>query len=418
MRRITKIGAAVAGLALVLAGCSSDDGGTTTDTSSAPVSGGTLVVWGDDFTAPVMQTLCDDFATANGITCEVVQSTDIRADVIAGNSTGDVPDIFTGAHDWVGELVTNGVIAPVDLGANSSNFTEAALAGSSWENQNYAVPFAVENVALLTNKTLVSECPASLDDVADLATSEAKNAKTPGLGMQIGEKGDAYHWYPLYTADGGYIFGINADGSFDLNDIGLDSEGGIAAAERLQKLAEEGVVSANATYDVALTNLVDAAAPFWITGPWGARDVLGSKGFNADDLMVCPIPAWSDGAGPAVPFAGVQQVYQSAKAPNPTIAQTFLNDYVMTDAFMDAMFAANPRPPAWIPSAEKVASDPVMAGFIEYGATAFPMPAVSAMSAVFEEMGVAEFKVASGDDPEKTMQTHANAIRDSIAAAG
>ena len=27
------------------------------------------------------------------------------------------------------------------------------------------------------------------------------------MALQIGDKGDAYHWYPLYSADGGYIFG-------------------------------------------------------------------------------------------------------------------------------------------------------------------------------------------------------------------
>ncbi len=411
MRRITKAGAAAASLTLLLAACSSSGSDTASTDDTPAAGGGSLLIWGDDFTAPVMEELCGEFGDANGVDCEVVQVNDTRADVVAANSTGDVPDIFTGAHDWLGELVTNGVVAPVDLGTKATSFTEAALAGATFNGQNYAVPFAVENVALLTHKALVPECPATLDEVASLADSESKNAKTPGLGMQIGEKGDAYHWFPLYTADGGYVFGENADGSFDTADVGLDSDGGVAAAERLQQLADDKVVSANATYDVALSNFTKGDAPFWITGPWGARDVLAADGFNADDLMVCPIPAWSDGAGPAIPFAGVQQVYQTAKAKNPTVASTFLNDYVMSDAFMDGMYAANPRPPAWIPSAEKVASDPVQAGFIEYGANAYPMPAIAEMATVFEEMGVAEFKVATGDDPAATMKTHADAIR-------
>ena len=48
---------------------------------------------------------------------------------------------------------------------------------------------------------------------------------TLAFGMQIGETGDAYHWYPLYTADGGYIFGTNADGSYNPQDMGSADRG-------------------------------------------------------------------------------------------------------------------------------------------------------------------------------------------------
>ena len=50
------------------------------------------------------------------------------------------------------------------------------------------------------------------------------------------------------------------------------------------------------------------------------------------------------------------------KAKNALIAQTFLNDYVMTTEFMDAMYAADPRPPAWTESADKVTADPITQG--------------------------------------------------------
>ena len=40
---------------------------------------------------------------------------------------------------------------------------------------------------------------------------------------------------------------------------------------------------------------------------------------------------------------------------------------VMTTEFMDGMFAVDPRPPAWLESYEKAASDPIVKGFGEYG---------------------------------------------------
>ena len=122
MRRTTKVGAAAASLALLLAACSSgDDTGTSASeapASSAPAaSSGTFTIWADEIRTPPIQAECTKFAEANGITCDVVQIDfgDIRARAVQGSQTGDVPDVFIGAHDWLGELVTNGVVAPVDL---------------------------------------------------------------------------------------------------------------------------------------------------------------------------------------------------------------------------------------------------------------------------------------------------------------
>jgi arabinogalactan oligomer/maltooligosaccharide transport system substrate-binding protein len=105
------------------------------------------------------------------------------------------------------------------------------------------------------------------------------------------------------------------------------------------------------------------------------------------------------------------------KAKNALIAQTFLNDYVMTTEFMDAMYAADPRPPAWTESADKVSADPIVKGFIDYGKQGIPQPSVPEMGSVWESLGLAEFKVASGEDPTKTMTAAGDAINKAIADA-
>lgn len=417
MRRIIKAGAAVASLALVLSACGSDDTNTT-DNSSAPVSGGNLLIWADEFTAPPMEEQCKKFADANGVTCEVVITENIRDAVGKANTSGDVPDLFSGAHDWLGEMTANGVVAPIDLGAKSTMFIEAALAATNVGGTNFGVPFAQENVALLVNKDLSPACPATLDEVEATAKALIADKKaTLGLAVQMGENGDAYHWYPLFSADGGYIFGQNADGTFKTDDIGLDSAGGVAAATTLGRLAKEKVIRATAGYDNALEAFTTGKAPYWITGPWGAGDA--AKTAIKDKMMVCPVPNWENpgvAGAESRPFTGVQSVYLAAKAKNATIAKVFLTDYVMTTEWMDAMFAENPRPPAWVESATKVSSDPVMAGFIEYGKKGFPMPAIPEMAVVWQDMGIAEFKAATGQNPAATMKTHADSIRKQIAA--
>ncbi len=409
MRRTTKVGAAAASLALLLAACSSDSETATDNGSPAPTAAtSTFTIWADEIRTPPIQVECDKFAEANGITCDVVQIDfgDIRARAVQGNQTGDVPDLFIGAHDWLGELVTNGVVAPVDLGANTANFSEVAVAGVTYDAKTYGVPYAVENLGLLTNPALSPDCPASLDDLQ----SAGKKLKDDGdaslpLALQIGDLGDAYHWYPLYSADGGYIFG---DGGTNVADMGVGGPGSIKAAERLQAMADEGLLKASVTGDIAKESYNSGDSAWFITGPWNATDAVAA----IPDTMVCPVP---NGDSTSQPFIGMQTFFVPTKAANVLIAQTFLNDYVMTTEFMDAMYAADPRPPAWTASADKI-TDPITRGFIEYGLQGIPQPSVPEMGSVWEALGLAQFKVATGSDPTTTMTEAGDAINAAIAA--
>jgi arabinogalactan oligomer/maltooligosaccharide transport system substrate-binding protein len=403
-----KVGAAAASLALLLAACGSDEEATETASSAAPTAASsTFVIWADETRTPPLKAECDKFAEANGITCDVVQTDfgDIRSKVVQGSQTGDVPDMFIGAHDWLGELVTNGVVTPVDLGAKASSFSEVSVTAATYDGKTYGVPYAVENVALLTNPALSPECPASLDEMVEQGKQLLADDKASlPLALQIGEQGDAYHWHPLYTADGGYIFGA---GGTDPTDVGVGKEGSIKAAETLQMMADEGLIKASVTGDIAIESFNGGDSAWFITGPWNVPGALEA----IPDLMICPVP---NGSSTSQAFIGVQTMFVPTKAKNALIAQTFLNDYVMTTEFMDAMYAADPRPPAWTESAEKVATNPIVKGFLEYGAQGIPQPSIPEMGNVWEALGLAEFKVASGEDPEETMVAAGEEINSKI----
>ena len=262
------------------------------------------------------------------------------------------------------------MVAPVDLGAAASSFSEVSVTAVTYDGKGYGVPYAVENLAMLTNPELSPECPASLDDLMEQGKElkDSGDASLP-LALQIGDLGDAYHWYPLYSADGGYIFG---DGGTNVADMGVGKDGSIAAAERLQQMADDGLLKASVTGDIAIESFNGGDSAWFITGPWNVPAALEA----VPDLMVCPVP---DGSSQSQAFIGVQTFFIPTKAKNLLIAQTFLNDYVMTTEFMDAMYEADPRPPAWNESAEKVATDPIVKGFIDYGAQGIPQPSVPEM---------------------------------------
>lgn len=330
MRRISQLGLAFTGLALVLAGCSSG-APASSGASSAPAATGELVVWADNSanTAKAIEPLCKAWAEANGVTCTVKKFNgggELEEALVAGNNSGDVPDVFEAAHNGIGELVRNGILAPIDLSAKKAGFAEAAVQGVTWDGSTYGVPWAVENVALLTNKKLASTCPATLDEAvanAKKLIADGKVTKGLGIALQIGETGDGYHWHPLYSADGGYLFAQNPDGTFNADDMGVGKEGSIAAGKRLAELVDDGILKASVSYDIARETFGKGKSPYFITGPWQVPEQTEALG---DDLMVCPVPNWEGSSFTSQPLLGVRTFLQPAKAKNAVLASTFLNE--------------------------------------------------------------------------------------------
>ena len=56
---------------------------------------------------------------------------------------------------------------------------------------------------------------------------------------------DPYHNYPMFAATGGYVFGVNPDNTYNPQDLGLASPGGIAAGENFSEWAKAGLISSD-----------------------------------------------------------------------------------------------------------------------------------------------------------------------------
>ena len=186
--------------------------------------------------------------------------------------------------------------------------------------------------------------------------------------MQISTAGDFYHWYPLFTADGGYVFGGTPTARSNPKDLGIDSDGALAAGKRLQQLVDAGHLQGSVTYDIAVKAFQDGQSPYLITGPWQTPDVKAL----GDDLMVCPIPTWKGSENKAQPFVGVRTFFMR-QGPGPGSRLDVPVDEVQTTEFMNGMYAVDPRPSAWVESFEKESTDPIVKAFGEYG-TGHPDP--------------------------------------------
>ena len=215
--------ATAAALALVLGGCSS--GGTTTEPESTDQSGdaapveateGELTVWVDETREAAVKAAAEQFTEATGTKVNLVLKNfdDIRADFTAQVPTGKGPDVTVGAHDWLGELTANGVVAPIELGDKTGDFEDAAISAFTFDGSVYGIPYAIENIALIRNVALAPEAPATWEDA--MAAADAAGTKYKFLVQMNGEEGDPYTFYPLQSSFGSTVFKQNDDGHVSL----------------------------------------------------------------------------------------------------------------------------------------------------------------------------------------------------------
>ena len=374
--------------ALTLAGCSTGSGGD--DSSSGGESGGTLTVWVDAERVDALQGAADSYEDKTGVKVDLVGKSvdDMKDDFIQQVPTGKGPDVVMGAHDWLGELSTNGVVAPIELGDSSEDYLPVALQAATYEGTVYMLPYAVENIAVLRNADLVPEPATSFDDMVSKGT----------FVVEQGAEGNPYHLYPFQTAFGAPVFGTDDSGSYDPTDLQLGSEGGFAFADWLGAQGAAGTLNTDIDGEIAKQQFLDGTAAFWLTGPWN----VGAATEAGINVEIDPIP--SPTGETASPFAGVKGFFVSAESKNKVAANDFLVNYLGTEDVQLELFKAGNVLPALTAAADTAASDPIIAGFQAVGADAVPMPAIPAMGAVWQFWGVAEAAIINGEDPQATWQ--------------
>ncbi|WP_403021537.1 extracellular solute-binding protein [Salinibacterium sp. GXW1014] len=395
-RSLMAAGAIATTAVLALVGCSSADGGADDAETT------TLTVWVDAERVDALKDVAKAYEDKTDIKVDLVSkaNAEIKDDFTQQAPTGKGPDIVMGAHDWLGELVTNGVVAPIELADKQDEFLEVAYEAATYEGQQYLLPYGVENIAVLRNTELVPEAKATFDEMLAAGTFVVES---DGSGLA-----NPYHLYPFQTAFGAPVFGSDENG-YDTTDLQLGNEGGLAFAQWLGAQGAAGVIDTELTGDIAKERFLSGDAAFWLTGPWNVGVAVDA----GIDVAVDPIP--TPGTEAAQPFAGVKGFLLNEQSKNKVAANDFLVNYLGTVEVQNALFDSGQVLPALKESADYAASDEIVAGFREVGADAVPMPAAPAMGAVWEFWGIAEGAILNGEDPVATWQKLAADVEAAIA---
>jgi maltose-binding protein MalE len=378
--------------------------------TSTMAQSNTLVIWADAERAPLLVDLADEVLADLGITLQVVEIGlgDARDGLLTTGPVGEGPDIMITPHDTIGQLVENGAIIPLELDESlAEQLSPAALSLFTYKDQLWGIPYAIENVAIIRNTDILPEPFTTFDDVR----AKAEELKEQGIFALAIPTGNTYHNFPVTSAFGGYIFGLNEDGSFNIEDIGLNSEGGLAAAEWLAGMYADGLLPTDVNDDVMFSLLEEGRAGAIITGPWYSQRISETL----ENYAIDPIPGVEGVTENGSPFSGGQGFVISAFSENQLLAETFLFDYLATPEFMQAIFDAGGRPATF--STVDTSANPNVAGFMAAGYNAIPMPAIPQMASVWGSSDAALTLISTGGDPAESMNTAVQQITTAIGVA-
>lgn len=363
-----------------------------------------ITIWADDTQTPILLDLAETFQNEYGVGLIVESVADRYDQFPVAAPAGEGPDIIMLAHDRIGGFYESGLLAPIDLGDRTSEFQDAAINAFTYNGELVGLPYAIENLAFFYNTDMVESAPATWDELIEVGSALVDSGDaTYALALT----GTTYDAYPLQTAFGGYVFGNDGSG-YNPEDVGIDGDGMVAAGQFIQRNVEAGLISDSTDWDTAHLQFETGEVPFLMAGPW-ALDRIRNAGVS---YAITQFPA-AEQVGQ--PFLGVQGFSVNALGDNVLLAQTFLTEFIATEAVMAELQAAGNRASAY--NAVEV-DDSDLVTFGEVGADAQPMPAIPEMGSVWGSWADAFTLIINGEQtPEEALGVAGQQIRDLIAGA-
>ncbi len=223
---------------------------------------------------------------------------------------GHGPDVFIAAHERAGDWSRSGLLRDVTGEFDVDDHHPVTVEALTIGEEVLGVPLAYKSVALFYNSEMLSEPPATTDEMIELARAHTR--PDDGAFGLVYEAANFYMHGPWFFGFGGEIFG--EDGSVALNSpAGRES---LAFAHRL--VEEERIVPREATGSLVGHLFREGLAPMAISGPWFLGELDEDLPFD-----IAPLPAVSETGLASTPFLTVEAAFVSSQATQPETAVAF-----------------------------------------------------------------------------------------------
>ena len=351
-------------------------------------AGDHLVIWADQLRADVIKAEFPDGFKGTKLTVVVKDSLAAIEDQLKTVKPADGPDVIVAEHTSTGALVQAKLVRRVAPGKTVAKlFPANVLGGFRYNSRTYGIPVQYENLAMVTNTSLVPKPPKTFAKLVTVAKRLLTNGKaTTGIAVGQGDAGNAYNMYPFFAGLGGYALGLDAKGNVNPSDVGIANKTFLSNASQIKQWNADRVIDSSLTTAAAKDAFAAGKAPFWITGPWDLPSIVALPfGYR---ITTVPAMVQSKATAPLLGMKGFMvtvfaQAHQMRK-----VANSFLTEGIARAGVQAAFANAARRMPANRKAASGV-SDLRLRAFGAAGASGVAIPNVPQMQEVWGPLGTA-----------------------------
>ena len=328
------------------------------------------------------QKVGDAFARDTGVPVTVQHPEDAPSKFQAAAGAGKGPDVFCWPHDRAGEWAKSGLIVPVrPRKALRDAIEDSAWQAFTYQGKVWGYPIAIEANGLIYNKALVQTPPATIDELVQIDRQMVAKGKKAILW----DYNKSFFTWPLIAGAGGSIYARNADGSFDISRVGVNTPGAVKAAEALAMLIRTGVLPKGSGYSEMEGAFNRGEIAMMISGPWAWDNVKKSH----IDFGVAPLPAVTAGH-PSKPFVGVLGCMITGPSKVKDLAREFIENYLLR---IEGLKAVNADVPLGTPANKayfaELADDPHIRATMDNARSGEPVPNIPEVGKFWTAMDAA-----------------------------
>ena len=417
--QFTRIAAALAGLAIVVAGCggagtspsastpvgSQPAGSVAPSDAAFPTAAITITLWtkeGEgDGSFQYVKKLTDAYtALHSNVTFEVVNKDveALRTDFQTASLAGDPPDLLWTVSDHYGPFHSADLIQAVDPVIDAAAYVPTALEVLNIEGSTWGVPISYGNQLMLYwNKDLAGDT-APADSAAWVAS-----AKTLTSGDKVGiafNQGESFWLVPFLGGFGGSVFAED-DKTPTLNTDAMKK-----ALQFLYDLKfTDKVTPSEADYAVADGLFKDGKAAYIINGDWtlgayAAAPDAETPGLG-DKLGLAALPTMTGGEDPKPYVAGTYfMVPKPVAGDELTVVADFMKFVTNQENQIDLVTTLKRLPGNAEAFADNVVTgDPLLSAAADAAAKGVGQPVQNEMRCVFDAMtpGVKDLMAGNSD---------------------
>ncbi|ALC80695.1 MULTISPECIES: sugar ABC transporter substrate-binding protein [Bacillus] len=374
-----------------------------------------LVVWvnNNEDQKTALKEIFTKYTKKTGIQIEMIE-TDMLSQIeklSLDGPAGKGPDLFFQPHDRLGDILLQGLAAPVQLGEEEKQYSETAVSAVTYEGQTYGLPMVVETYGLFYNKDKINEAPKTLDELQAIM-KEHTNSEKKQYGFLM-EAANLYFAFPFFSNNDSYIFKRSADGTYDINDIGLANEGAVQTGQMISEWFADKKMPTEITQDILNGVFEKGDAAVVLNGPWALPQYKAALG---EKLGAAPLPDIN--GSPAASLVGVKSWMLSSYSKNSEWA-TDLMKFISNEENSLLYYEKAGEMPAnrLALENEKITTDPLISAFAKQVENGEPMPNIPEIQQVWEPFNKALELLSKGEDTG-VLEESVQEIKNNIEASG